>query len=198
MSTKVAELTILERAAQTALAKADAQGGAAAAHWIAEPRHWAVASKSQPGVVRTVTRKKPAAEAEAEQGEPIRRKARGYWWFILECDCPAGRGTDEHAAYAVCWHKAAVFRWWQKYRRVDGSAYRDLPPHSNANSRLNEGDNDTRLDRFTSVVGEQMPSFHPNDDSGDPDIRGRRIDTAMRRSGWVGSHFVVDDSIEAS
>jgi hypothetical protein len=74
----------------------------------------------------TVTRKHPPTFATNEDGTPTLRRAKGCWWFILECSCPAAA-----SGYAVCWHKASVFRWWQRNRRVDGDAYADLPPHSN-------------------------------------------------------------------
>jgi hypothetical protein len=116
----------LEAAGARALARADALAPDAQAHWVPDEHGWRVPS-SRPGEApHLVTRKHPPTFATREDGTPTLRRSKGYWWFILTCSCPA-----EASGYVVCWHKAAVFRWWQRNRRVDGEAYADLAPHSN-------------------------------------------------------------------
>jgi hypothetical protein len=116
----------LEAAGTRALARADKLAPDAQAHWVAEEHGWRVPSSRPNEAPHLVTRKHPPTFATREDGTPTLRRSKGYWWFVLTCSCPA-----EASGYAVCWHKAAVFRWWQRNRRVDGDAYTDLAPHSN-------------------------------------------------------------------
>lgn len=137
----------LKLAADRALAKADELGGADRAYWSATDNGWRVPS-SRPGEnggepYRVTRTHEPRDSEPAAAG---RRTGFG-WAFILTCNCPASA-----SGYAVCWHKAAVYRWWQKYRRVDGNAYKDLPAHSNANAALHETDAVDRLFARQPVV----------------------------------------------
>jgi hypothetical protein len=123
----------LERAADGALEKAEAMGGHAAAHWNPDSEDWSVHSATDPNTVYRVWRKHPDGPA-TEQSEKQAQANRGWWWFTLECNCPA----IVSSGYAVCKHKACVRLWQLHYQRRDGRAWGTLPAHSNANSQANE------------------------------------------------------------
>lgn len=123
----------LERAADGALAKAEAMGGHAAARWNPDSEDWSVHSATDPGTVYRVWRKHPDGPA-TEQTERQQQANRGWWWFTLECNCPAIASSG----YAVCKHKACVRLWQLHYQRRDGRAWGTLPAHSNAMAQANE------------------------------------------------------------
>jgi hypothetical protein len=69
---------------------------------------WAVPSRTTPGVYYTVWR-------------PSQARARLPWWDALECNCPTARIHSRR----VCWHKAAVYRRWERWRKVEAFAPND-------------------------------------------------------------------------
>lgn len=123
----------LERAADGAIAKAMLMGGYAAAHWNPDSEDWSVKSATDPHTVYRVWRRHPDGPA-TEQTERQQQANRGWWWFTLECNCPA----IVSSGYAVCKHKACVRLWQLHYQRRDGRAWGTLPAHSNAVAQANE------------------------------------------------------------
>jgi hypothetical protein len=122
----------LERAADGALEKAEKMGGHTAAHWNPDTEDWSVHSATDPNTVYRVWRKNPDGPA-AEQSERQQQANRGWWWFTLECNCPA----ITTSGYAVCKHKACVRLWQLHYQRRDGRAWGTLPAHSNRMAQAN-------------------------------------------------------------
>lgn len=122
----------LERAADGALAKAEAMGGHTAAHWNPDTEDWSVHSATDPNTVYTVWRKRPDALGR-EPTEKQRQANRGWWWFTLDCNCPA----ITTSGYAVCKHKACVRLWQIRYQRRDGREWGTLPAHSNRAAKAN-------------------------------------------------------------
>lgn len=122
----------LERAADGALEKAEKMGGHTAAHWNPDTEDWSVKSATDPGTVYRVWRKYPDGPA-TEQSERQQQANRGWWWFTLECNCPA----ITTSGYTVCKHKACVRLWQLRYQRRDGRAWGTLPAHSNRMAQAN-------------------------------------------------------------
>jgi len=178
----------MQAAAGRALTKADEQAinYGRRARWIPEDGVWLVASSREGEPPVTVRRKKDAAEvaAASESGEVERRGAKkGYWWFVLDCNCPAAL-----SGYAVCWHKAAVFRWWQQHRRVDGKAYpgreQFSPAQANANAVVDPDGVEPVKDRYKEPAAKAAATGEPTrgkDTAGGPVYYD--YDTNLRR--WV-------------
>jgi hypothetical protein len=133
----------LERAADGALEKAAAMGGHRAAHWNHDTEDWTVRSATDPGTVYQVWRKRPD-NLHNEQSALQAATNRGWWWFTLECNCPA----IVSSGYAVCKHKACVRLWQLHYHRRDGRAWGNLPPHSNAIAQANDDVDDDGTERW--------------------------------------------------
>lgn len=133
----------LEAAAARALEKADALGERHRARWLPDEHCWIVASSREGEPPKRVVRKRAAAETIDPETGSVPRRQRGYWWFVTDCDCEAAQ-----KGYAVCWHKAAVYRWWQANRRVDGDAYGTLAPHSPVAVHANNDLDADGIERF--------------------------------------------------
>lgn len=121
----------LALAAERKLAEADARGAPGCVKWLPDEHCWSVPSSDPVKQGYKVRRKHPPVDRTPEEQAAARTRSRGQWWWILDCSCPAAT-----AGYAVCWHKAAVFRWWQDNGRVDGDAYGDRPPYHVPNAHL--------------------------------------------------------------
>lgn len=133
----------LVAAAMRKLAEADARGGWKIVHWLPDQHCWTVPSSDPDKPGYEVRRKHPPVDRTPEEYAAARARSKGQWWWILDCSCPAAT-----AGYAVCWHKAAVFRWWQAYRRVDGEAYGDKLPFSPAAAHANSDTDNDGVERW--------------------------------------------------
>lgn len=77
---------------------------------IPSPEHggWLIYSSKGDGTAYVVKPKHPRSE---RKGHPS--KSKGQYWWLLTCTCPA-----EGAGFVICWHKSAVYLYWQHCRDV--------------------------------------------------------------------------------
>lgn len=69
---------------------------------------WWVHSSTGDGQVYLVMPKWTRAERQAGVG-----RRNGQWWHVLTCTCQAAQN-----GYMLCWHKAAVYLYWQQCRNA--------------------------------------------------------------------------------
>lgn len=101
-------------AAQRAIDKATQRGGHDVVVWLPDQACWGVPSESAGGEMRLVARTKPPTDrVERRTDEQGKKRAKGYWWFFFQCDCPAA------SKYLLCWHKAAVYLWCRHWHNFD-------------------------------------------------------------------------------
>jgi hypothetical protein len=70
---------------------------------------WLIYSSSADGTVYVVKPKWTKGGRKAGTG-----RSKGQYWWLLTCTCPA-----EGSGFVICWHKSAVYLYWQHCREVN-------------------------------------------------------------------------------